>query len=111
MWARGTGEPESRLSAKGEMRLKPRVTILGIMAVVALVATALVALRGTLEVWASAYFAGLLNRPGEEQSIRSGGTCVQETATSSANATVGSQTNAVKSEHEPWEATTETLKT
>ena len=37
--------------------MKPRVTILGIMAVVALVATALVALRSTLEIWASAYFS------------------------------------------------------
>jgi hypothetical protein len=37
--------------------MKPRVTILGIMTVVALVATSLVALRSTLEIWASAYFS------------------------------------------------------
>src|ERR1700677_4336147 len=37
--------------------MKPRLTILGIMAVVAVVATALVALRSTLEIWASAYFS------------------------------------------------------
>jgi hypothetical protein len=37
--------------------LKTRVTILGMMILVALVATALVALRGTLEIWASAYFS------------------------------------------------------
>jgi hypothetical protein len=37
--------------------MKPRVTILGIMAFVALVATSLVALRSTLEIWASAYFS------------------------------------------------------
>jgi hypothetical protein len=37
--------------------MKPRVTILGMMAVVAVVATALVALRSTLEIWASAYFS------------------------------------------------------
>ena len=33
------------------------VTILGLMVVVALVATSLVALRSTLEIWASAYFS------------------------------------------------------
>ena len=32
-------------------RMKPRVTILGIMVAVALIATALVALRSTLEIW------------------------------------------------------------
>jgi hypothetical protein len=38
-------------------RMKPRVTILGIMAAVALIATALAALRSTLELWASAHFS------------------------------------------------------
>jgi hypothetical protein len=33
------------------------VTILGLMVVVALVATSLVALRSTLEIWTSAYFS------------------------------------------------------
>ena len=37
--------------------MKPRVTILGIMVAVALIATALVALRSTLEMSASAYFS------------------------------------------------------
>jgi hypothetical protein len=37
--------------------MKPQVTILGIMAVVALMATALVALRSTVEIWASAHFS------------------------------------------------------
>jgi hypothetical protein len=37
--------------------MKPRVTILGLMVVVALVATSLVALRSTLEIWAGAYFS------------------------------------------------------
>jgi hypothetical protein len=37
--------------------MKPRITILVLMVVVALVATSLVALRSTLEIWASAYFS------------------------------------------------------
>jgi hypothetical protein len=37
--------------------MKPRITILGLMVVVVFVATSLVALRSTLEIWASAYFS------------------------------------------------------
>jgi hypothetical protein len=37
--------------------MKPRVTIFVLMVVVAVVATSLVALRSTLEIWASAYFS------------------------------------------------------
>jgi hypothetical protein len=37
--------------------MKPRISILGIMAATALTATALMALRSTLEIWASAHFS------------------------------------------------------